>query len=159
MVECARGTRPAQSLRDSCNPGSQLAHVVDNHRSAVRSKRSPVLRPAMTAAAEADRRHPGGARGIDASQTVLDHQAAPRLRSEPRGGTKKQIGCRLAPCDHCRAEQVFAKTRQEPCYLKFVPDLLRGAARRHANWRQQRIECLSNTRDGDERMTDFVVHR
>jgi len=64
----------------------------------------------MTASAEADRGHPGGARRSDPRRAVLDDETVIRRRREPLGGIKEQIGSRLTARDHRRGEQVFAKT-------------------------------------------------
>ena len=114
----------------------------------------------MASSTEADSSHPGGEGGVDTGRAVFDDETAIWRRCELLRGVKKQIGSRLTPLDHCRAEEIFAKVMAEAGQLKFSPDLLHGAARRNTNGQSQRTERLGNSPDRRKRLTKFVFdHR
>ena len=95
------------------NSGCQFVHVGNNQYRSACPQASAVFRPAMTSPGEADRGHIGGERGIDPRRAVLDDQTAVRRCRQTLRSMQKQVRRRLTACDHCRAEQVFAKAAQE----------------------------------------------
>src|SRR5260370_31791452 len=108
----------------------------------------------MASSGKADRGDTGGRGGTDARRAIFDYETASWRRPELLGGVEEKIGRRLATCDHCCAEQVFAKTRQKPGQFELTADLLRQAARREATGQSQPIEQLGNSVDRREGLTE-----
>ena len=60
----------------------------------------------MTASAETDYLHSSGTRCGDPVNTIFQHKAVTRCDAEFLGSKEEEIGRRLAPFDHGRAEHV-----------------------------------------------------
>ncbi len=101
----------------------------------------------MAAAGEADDRHTRRLAALNAGDTVLDDDAAVRLRAHRLGGVEEEVGRRLAIGDHAGAEHVLPQAIVQLGDHQRAMDAVRAAAGGDAAADVEAVDCLMDPGD------------
>ncbi|CAM2151832.1 hypothetical protein PT2222_270026 [Paraburkholderia tropica] len=142
-----------------CHERGQFVHVFHDARDAQLAQHVGIARRDMARAHERDGLHARRARGVQAREAVLDHEAARRLHAERFGRMQIDIRIRLGPRDHLGAEDALAEDRVEPGAAHRGVHAREAAVRHHGGGQRDLAQRVAHAVDRAHRIgdRDFAV--